>query len=154
MPAVAAAVLAWALQFAIASSGLSVPSGAAPPIVTISQHQTLGHYADGDRWIGVTYVDARPVEIELHRGWRAKSKIDRCVLAHELTHYLQAVNGLHYEPQSRAEPLAYRATAQCFEALHVSAGEVRWAWDQVKKYGGLTAAATPQPQAGSPAPRR
>ena len=137
MASVSAAVLAWALAFASASSGLPVPPDAAPPRVTISSRATLGHYADGDQWLGATRWWTVPVEIELHAGWRESDRQDRCILAHEFTHYLQEVNGRRYDPITRAEPLAYRTTAQCFEALGADAGDVRWAWRQVARYGGL-----------------
>ena len=94
----------------------------------------LGHYAYGDHepWAGMT--DTVTGRIELHRGWNARSAEDRCILAHELTHFLQVRNGQHFNPEAGAEPAAYRVTALCFAGYHLPADEVRWAWGQVAKF--------------------
>ena len=51
-------------------------------------------------------------------GWRGRSATDRCLLAHELTHWLQIVNGV-VDNSCRAanELLAYRVQAACLRRL-------------------------------------
>lgn len=133
MPLPSAALAAALLSYASAASGLPMPPHAQLPSIAVSAHRVLGHYADGRgaAWDGST--DPVTGAITLHAGFDPGDRSDRCLLAHELTHYLQVVNGLGYEPITRAEPLAYRVEAKCFAAYRMPL-EARWAAAQAAEF--------------------
>lgn len=97
------------LLFASAVSGLPIPPGP-PPLVTLDEpaepdHPTLGS------------TDLADGHIRLRPGWHGRSAADRCVLAHELTHWLQVRNGQDFPCSAGVEPPAYRVEALCFHIL-------------------------------------
>lgn len=124
MAAPAAAVVAFWLSWASAASGLPIPPGAPLPSVTLGDH--IGAHPIGLReaWVGAT--DVRSGSIVLHPGWRGGNPDDDCLLAHESTHTLQALNRVPRECGESWEPAAYRVTALCYRAMGDKRLE-RWA---------------------------
>jgi hypothetical protein len=128
----AAALVAALLAFASHVSGYSIPAGDTPVIHMVSEdpvmHHKLSRHAPE---YGMTNKDTG--EIYLSTEWRGDRE-DNCVLAHELTHWLQMkhrrfLTGLSV-PRSEVE--AYHTTLACFQAYHMPSGQIAWAREMVQ----------------------
>lgn len=125
-----AALVAFWLSFASAVSGMPIPYEAALPSVTVASRYQ-GYPLGGAAARGMT--DMETGQIAVYLGWTATSNFGRCLLAHELTHWLQVVNRRRYVHASDIEPEAYLVTAECFRALGDRDNE-RWARGEAVRY--------------------
>lgn len=125
-----AALVAALLAFASSVSGLPVPPDAKPPRITLSATSHGRPLGVNEPEAGIT--DIVTGSIDLYPEW-GRLRADNCLLAHELTHYLQAVNGVAFRmtPEAR-ERQAYRVTRACFMAYRGMEGEVQWATMQIR----------------------
>lgn len=119
-----AALVAAMLHFASAVSGLPIPPDMPPPEITLaSRVGSVSLRPEPDSFAGATNYATGA--ISLYAGWSGTPE-DVCLLAHELTHWLQRA---HRVPEGcmRLEPSAYRTTAACFRAYRLPPDEVAWA---------------------------
>lgn len=117
------ATVAALLLFVSGTSGYPLPEGVSPPAI---------HLADsvGGRRIGqdkpeAAVTDMRTGEIYLYAGWSGDAA-DNCLLAHELTHWLQRFQRMPWACSS-LEPAAYRITLACYRHYRQPAQLVAWA---------------------------
>lgn len=112
------AVAFW-LAFASHASGLPIPPPAPLPTVILVPSLPPGRDGETDLGTGLVRLLNRP---------RGEADTD-CLLAHELTHWLQVQNHQRFACTAAMEPLAYRVTAACFAMLQ-QPDSARWALRQ------------------------
>lgn len=127
----AALVAAW-LAFASAHSGLPIPANVSPPTVLTMPLR---------RDYGLTFPRTHSVVIDSRL---ARRPFGQCVLAHELTHWLQSYDGVS-GPAKVVEPPAFRVDADCFDeiGMHEQADLDRQRADAIQA-GGCYADETPR----------
>ena len=99
------ALMAWALAFASAHSGLPIVPGAEPQIAM--RQLSAVHSGETDPTTG---------RISLQPTWRAGPE-GACALAHEMTHLLQVKNRMALTDRRAIEAQALAVSAACFDAF-------------------------------------
>ena len=127
-----AALVASLLSYASGVSGLPIPPAPLPAIHLVS-HAPNGNALGLDKpEAGST--DTTTGDIYLYPGWNAENGSDRCLLAHELTHWLQIKGGSFFRMSiEAAERQAYQVTLACSEALGRPRAEIEWARSMVRQ---------------------
>lgn len=120
------------LSFASYVSGYSIPANQTPIIHIVSEDFTHHKLGKDCPEYGSLSVDTG--EIYLATEWREEDAEDRCVLAHELTHWLQQKHGRFLTGLSprQSEVEAYKVTLECFKAYNLSKEQISWAKEMVK----------------------
>lgn len=119
-----AGMIAWAVAFAAQVTGL--PQSSALPVIeqiSIVEMQRRGQLG---WWAFTNWADQK---VTLRADWQA-DVAGRCLLVHELTHWLQMTSKLRQEGSQQLEPEAYFAQQQCYLQAGDAAGAT-WAGNRV-----------------------